>query len=240
MKPKRLHSVLMPVLALCVCSLPAMAGVVFSDLGPADNVYDCCDGWTVSGSGTIGDSYTSANLFTVAGSGSFSVTEIDLAVGDITTPDTFYAGIWTDTDGAPGTQLADAYWSPLYATTIFGNCCGLVSITGITGVDLNGGQQYFMILGPLSTSDDSWNAWNQNTQGVNGDVQYSLNGGVTWTDYGSSTLGTFDVLGNATIPEPGSPAPVWNRIDRNPGCLAPQAKPLRACRSNNSLTVAAR
>ncbi len=80
----------------------------------------------------------------------------------------------------------------------------MVSITGITGVTLTGGQQYFMIAGPLSTSDDSWNAWNFNN-GVNGDNQYSTDGGVTWNDQGSSTLGAFDVVtGSATIPEPGS------------------------------------
>ncbi len=121
MKPKRLHAVLMPVLALCLCSLPAMAGVVFSDLGSAGNVYYCCEGWTVSGSGnTEGTNFTSANLFTAAGSGSLSVTGIDLGVSNVEGPDTFYASIWTDIDGAPGSQVTDAYWNPLYATTTFG------------------------------------------------------------------------------------------------------------------------
>ena len=37
--------------------------------------------------------------------------------------------------------------------TSWESCCSLVSVTGITGVTLNGGQQYFMMLGPLSLSD---------------------------------------------------------------------------------------
>jgi hypothetical protein len=184
----------MPALALCLCSLPAVAGpVLFSDLGPPGNLDDCCTGWTVSGWGAFGTSYTSANLFTVAGSGSFSVTEIDLGVSNMGgNPDTFYAGIWTDNYDSPWSPVAGAYWNPLYATTILGNCCALVSITGITGVTLTGGQQYFMLAGPLDTSDDSWNAWTWNTQGVTGDVQYSTDSGDTWNDLGSSTLGAFE------------------------------------------------
>jgi len=203
MMPKQFRLFSMLMLALCLCALPAMAGTLFSDLGPAGSVYDCCDGWTVSGTGSIvGTSYTSANLFTVAGSGSLAVSQIDLAMGNFYGANTFYATIWTDNSGAPGSQVAGASWNPLSTTTSFGSCCGLVSITGITGVNLIGGQQYFMVLGPLSTSDNSLNAWNQNNQGVNGDVQYSTDGGATWNDMGSNTTGAFDVL--SATPEPGS------------------------------------
>jgi hypothetical protein len=203
MMRNRFHLLLMPVLALCMCGLPAMAGTLFSDMGPSGSVYDCCDGWTVSGSENIvGTSYTSANLFTVAGSGSLAVSQIDLAVGNAGGVNTFYATIWTDNAGAPGSQVAGAYWNPLSTTTSFGSCCGLVSVTGITGVDLTGGQQYFMILGPLSTSDNSWNAWNENNQGINGDVQNSTNGGATWNEEGSNTTGAFDIL--SATPESGS------------------------------------
>jgi hypothetical protein len=77
----------------------------------------------------------------------------------------------------------------------------LVSITGISGVNLTGGQQYFMVLGPLSISDRSVNSWDQNNQGADGDVQQSTDGGATWTDRGNVALGAFDVLGSA-VPEP--------------------------------------
>jgi hypothetical protein len=199
---KQFRLLLMAVLALGLCGLPAMAGTLFSDLGPAGSVYNGGSGWTVSGTGTVGTSFSSADLFTVAGSGSLAVSQIDLAVSNAAGVNTFYATIWTDNSGTPGSQVAGASWNPLSTTTSFGDCCGLVSITGITGVSLTGGQQYFMILGPLSTSDNSWNPWNQNNQGVNGDVQYSTDGGVTWNDMGSNTTGAFDVL--SATPEPGS------------------------------------
>jgi len=191
----------MPLLALCVSSLPAMAGVLFTDLGPAGDVYNCCSGWTVSGSASNAGLITAANLFTVSGSGSLSVTEIDLGVTNAGGLNTFSASIWTEVGGLPGAQVPGADWSPLSTSTVFGNCCGLVSITGITGVTLTGGQQYFMILSPVSNSDNSWNPWNQNNQGVTGLDLYSQDGGTTWKSNGATTLGTFDILG---VPEPGS------------------------------------
>lgn len=204
MKQKRLSSILIPALVLCVCSVPAVAdSVLFNDLGSGGTVYNCCTGWTVSGSGGTETSVTAANLFTVSGSGSFSVSEIDLAVGNVDGPDTFYASIWTDVGGNPGSQLAGAYWSTSTSVT-FGDCCGLVSITGITGVDLTGGSDYFLVLGPLSLSDDSLNALNFSNSATSDD-QYSTDGGSTWTDSGTdSATGAFQILGGPVVPEPSS------------------------------------
>jgi len=191
------------VFALCWNAPKASAGnfTMFSDLGPSGNVYNCCTGWTVSGTGTIGTSYTEAGLFTPLTGG--NVTQIDLGVSSVAGPDTFYASIWTDSGGTPGTQVAGAYWSPLNANQSFGGCCGLVTISGISGVSLTAGQSYFMILGPLSTSDSSWNPWNWNNQGVNGLDLYSTDGGSMWNGGNGSgnPLGAFDILGTST-PEP--------------------------------------
>jgi hypothetical protein len=185
LKGNRLHSAL-AVLALCVCGLPAKASkILFSDLGLPGEVYNSGSGWTMDGStasGGNGESYTVAQLFTVAGSGSLSVGQVDLAVNNANgSLDTFYATIWTDNAGLPGGEVAGAYWS-LSTSTTFGSCCGLVSVTGIDGVSLTGGQQYFMILGPLSLSDDSFNPWMVNDQNVAGLGLYSNNGGSTWVD----------------------------------------------------------
>lgn len=194
----------MLALALCLCSLPVTAGVLFTDLAPAGDLYDGSTGWTVSGSVAFGTSYSVANLFTVLGSGSLAVGEIDLAVGYVEPPYTFDASIWTDFSGSPGAQVSGADWNSLSTTTILGNCCGLVSITGITGVTLTGGISYFMVLTPVSSSDASWNAWNWNNQGTTGDMSSSNDGGLTWNDQGTTTLSAFDVLGNTSTPEPGS------------------------------------
>jgi len=195
----------MPALAVCLCSLPATAGVLFTDLGTVSPIYNCCAGYSVAGSGAFGTSFSVANLFTVLGSGSLAVGEIDLAVGYLDSPYTFDASIWTDASGSPGTQVSGADWNGLTSSTAFGGCCGLVSITGISGVNLTGGNSYFMVLTPVSLSDNSYTAWNLNNQGATGDWQSSSNDGGTWTDNGAdNTLGAFDVLGNTGTPEPGS------------------------------------
>jgi hypothetical protein len=113
------HFLFLFVIALCIPSIPAKAGsILFSDLGPAGNVYNDSRGIDLAGSGSfIGGSNLDASQFAVAGSGSLPVTQIDLAVAnDEHTLDTFYASIWTDNAGVPGVQVLGAYWS-LAATT---------------------------------------------------------------------------------------------------------------------------
>jgi hypothetical protein len=192
-----------------VCSLPASASTtLFSDLGSGSSVYDPSESYDVSGLGAVGGligEYYSASQFAVAGVGGFSLDEIDLAMSNLSLPSTFFASIWTDADGGPGAQLGGAYWNE---STPFedGTCCGLVSISGITGVSLTGGQSYFLVVGPQSPTDDSSNLFDFNSQGVIGDEQYSNDGGDTWTDRGSVTLPAFDILGDpetASTPEPG-------------------------------------
>ncbi len=215
LKPQRFNSLTLPALALCLCSLPARASVVlFTDLGTGSEVSDGSTFWNVCGSGSVAPAcnpagsspvpLTIASQFSVSGSGSESVTEVDLAVVNITPPDTFYAEILTDSSGQPGTEVADAYWS-LSTSASLGDSVDLVSIDSITGVFLTGGQTYFMVVGPLNTSDTSWNGWNYNNQSVTGPVFSSNDGGVTWNSEGTdSTLGAFDVLAASPgVPEPG-------------------------------------
>lgn len=206
---KLVWSFCLVALALCVSSLPATAQeTFFSDLGPQGNVYQCCSGWTVSGTGTVGTSFTAANLFTSLLSG--SVSQIDLGVGYVTGVNSFYAAIFSDNNGLPGTELG--VWNNLSSGTTFGNCCGLVTINN-PGISLTAGQQYFMVLGPMNINDTSWEAWNLNSQNVSGLDLYSTDGGQTWNSNGQQTLGAFDVLGassttststTGTTPEPSS------------------------------------
>jgi hypothetical protein len=194
-------------LALCLGSLPAMAQqTFFSDLGPQGNVYQCCSGWTVSGTGTVGTSFTPANLFTSLLTGTAET--IDLGVGYVTGVNSFYAAIFTDNNGLPGSELG--VWTNLSSSTTFGNCCGLVTINN-ANVALTAGQQYFMVLGPMNINDTSWLAWNLNSQNVTGLELYSTDGGQSWNSNGQQTLGAFDILGasstttsTGTTPEPSS------------------------------------
>jgi len=173
---------------------PLGVDVLFSDLGPPGNLYQCgttATGWTVSGSGSPAGSFTAANEFVVVSNG--SVSQIDLAVSYISGVNSFYASIWTDNNGLPGTELAR--WDNLSSSTTFGQCGGFVTITGISGLSLIAGESYFMVLGPESFSSDTWEAWNWNSQGITGLDLYSTDGGNTWNSNGTANLlGAFDIL----------------------------------------------
>jgi hypothetical protein len=176
--------------------------VLFSDLGPG-GIYGNSFYPVYGSTATINPtSQTSASLFTVAGSGSMAVTQIDLGVAiagsNTSVSQPFAVSIWTDNSGLPGARLANAYWSlstgsPCNAGT---QSCPLVSITGISGVTLTGGAQYFMVVEPVSVTDNNFVGWYLNNQGVLGDLAGSGNGGGTWSGpFAGASLGAFDVLG---------------------------------------------
>lgn len=193
------------VLALCV---PATAQTTFySDLGPTANVYNCCSGWTVD----AGEYYfVAANEFTSLASGNIS--QIDLGVGYVAGPNSFFAALYTDNNGLPGTEIAQ--WNNLSSSQQYGGCCGLVTITGISGVTLASGSSYFIILGPTNEFSTTWEMWNWNNQGVNGLDLYANMGcqngsgnGCDWISRGTGyPLGAFDVIGGSgqSVPEPPS------------------------------------
>jgi hypothetical protein len=202
---RSIWSISLLALALCLTAFPAMAQqTFFSDLGTGNDLYNDSTGWTVSGTGTVGTSFTAANLFTSLSSG--SVSEIQLAVAYVTGTNAFYASIWTDNNGLPGTELWNA--QNLSSSQPAGGCCGLVTVTGISGLSLTAGQQYFVVLGPESLNSTVWEAFDWNNQGVNGLDLYSTNGGTNWNSNGTGNpLGAFDILGSSsvgTVPEPSS------------------------------------
>ena len=187
------------LLALAVVKGNA-ATVLFSDLGTGANVYDGSDGSQISGSGS-GNWITQGRAFTVSGSGVFALSQIDLGVVNYSpAPATFTASLWTNSSSQPSVELGS--WN-LSTTQEIDTCCALVTESGITGITLMGGVEYWIVLGPQSSSDSSRNAWANDSTGVNGDRLGSLNGGSTWIDDGTGTDAAFDVLGSA-VPEPSS------------------------------------
>ena len=187
------------MLVVLFSSIPAAADTtLFSDLGPPGNAY-ANGGNFISGAALWPGANSEANSFTVSGSGSFTVSRIDWGV-EIYDPNrthSFSASIWTDSGGLPGTQVPNAMWSNLIPTMQMPNCCALVTVSGISGVSLIGGQQYFMILSPNGSADLS--VWLVNNQNVSGSVLFSQDGGSTWNVIPGGTLGAFDVI---ATPEP--------------------------------------
>jgi len=190
------------LLAIALCTLPASAGTLYSNFGSGGSVYNCCSGWTVSGTGYIGTSFTSANEFQVTTGG--SVGEIDIAVGLVVGPDSFYVNVDADNGGKPGAVLAS--FTGLNSNgNNFGSCCNFTSITGISGLTLNTGTNYWLVVGPSSTTAQTWEAWNFSNSATGID-EYSTDGGLTWNSNGNQPQGAFQIIGGGggTTPEPTS------------------------------------
>jgi hypothetical protein len=89
----------------------------------------------------------------------------------------------------------------------------LISITGITGVSLTAGDNYFLVVGPTNLNSTTWEAWNLNSTGATGTDLYATSGcqngtgnNCSWNSNGVTTIGAFDVIGSSgqTVPEPSS------------------------------------
>jgi PEP-CTERM motif len=193
------------LVALAICSMPAMAQTLYSNLGTGSTVYNCCSGWAVTGTGSIGTSFTPAEQFQVTASG--NVSQIDVGVGYVSGyGNSFYVDIDANSgSNTPGTVLAS--FTGLSSSTSFGTCCGLVSITGISGLTLNTGTNYWMVIGPTSSSSNTFDAWNYSNSAT-GLENYSTDGGKTWTSNGVTSQAAFDIIGggggSGSTPEPTS------------------------------------
>ena len=161
---------------------------LFSDLGSPGNLYQCGNnsGWTVAGSGSLfGKSYTQANKFQVTSSS--SVSEIDLGVPYVSGTNSFYVAIQGDSGGQPGPVLAT------FANLSGISCGSLVTITGIKGLSLTTGTNYWVVVGPMNLTSTTYERWSLNSTGVTGTELYSNDGGLTWNSLGQQTLGAFAI-----------------------------------------------
>jgi len=190
------------LLALALCSLPAMAGTtLYSNLGTGTDVYQEGIGWTISGTGTLGFSQSIADEFQVTSNG--SVGTIDIGVGYVEGVNSFKVSLDADNNGLPGAVMGS--WSNLSSPQTFGGCCALLTISGITGINLTTGTNYWLVVAPEDSGSTLWGAWNfSNSASGNQDV--SSDGGVTWSNGGFTNQGAFDVVAGSTgtVPEPTS------------------------------------
>ena len=203
------------VLACCCIRAGNASTVLFDDLGTGSDAFDEHAGFTVSGTGASGGAFTSAHEFTVSGNGDYFISEMDIAMMAFGSTDTFTASIWSDVNGNPGVQLDGAFWG----ASAPANPGGVVAISDITNVTVIGEQNYFLVLGPLSPSDDSSNVFPVNNQGALGDYQFSRDGGLTWTDAGVFSQGAFAILGDPVTATP-EPAAVTTLLAFIVGLLA--------------------
>jgi hypothetical protein len=178
-------------------TLPAMADTVVFNNFDVGHGYNCCTGGTISGPSSAPGWIIQANQFTAGASG--SVSEIDVAIGYVTgRVNGATISLWTNNAGVPGAQLGS--WN-ITSLPAFGGCCSFSAITGISGVSVTSGQQYFL---EASAPGDTWDAWNWNSIGDTGLVDFSFDGGVNWNQAQGATRYTFEIFAGAGVPEPGT------------------------------------
>jgi hypothetical protein len=172
---------------------------LYSNLGSPGNLYYCCEGWTISGTGTLGTAYAVGEEFQVTAGG--NVSQIDVGVGYVEGTNLFKVSLDADNGGLPGTVLDT--WGNLASPQILGGCCGLITISGISGLHLSIGTNYWLVVAPEDVDSTLWGAWNFSNS-TTGYLASSTDGGMTWTNDGVNPQGAFDVLGGSTTPEPSS------------------------------------
>ena len=175
---------LLPFLMVATEKKAFADGIIFSDFGPGKSS-DTTLGWSVF--------YAQTPAMGFVSSGNYSVTQLDLAMFSLSGPGNVAVELTTDSAGVPGEVLES--WN-----TILPLGQSILSITGITGVDISAGN-YFLVAAPCV---DTTNAgWNLNSAGVTGLGAFSHNGGQTWDSFPGQKLGAFDILGNpVSTPEP--------------------------------------
>ena len=192
---KRIPTLAFFGLAMCLVALPVMADTAYSNLGNPPT-YNCCQGWTVGGQNSVVGLIRDAEQFTSATSG--SVNQIDVALGWVLGTDAATVSLWTSVNDLPGTQLGS--WGVSNMPVFGSTSTQLTSITGITGVSVTAGAQYFLV---IDAASDAWEAWNLNTTGATGLLLQDSGSG--WNSFPDQADGAFDVLtGNTTTPEPSS------------------------------------
>lgn len=187
------------VLVILMGWVPARAdSIIYSNLGSGGTVYQETSAYSVNGVSTP-PIYT-AMAFTP--SANYDLSQIDLALGNISGTNSAIVTILTDSSDAPGTVLDtwDLTGLPAFGTTstTLQTLTPGSSTTPSAVIALNAGVQYWIEVAPGTSS--TYDAWNFNSTGATGPTWQSTTGPTT-----TETNGAFDVLGNsvtATAPEP--------------------------------------
>lgn len=180
---------------------PTTSGPIVYSNFDSNYRFGCCVGWTVSDS----QPHAATNDVVAAefsSPGNFSVGQIDIGVGWVTGGGTgLMVSLWTDNNNLPGMELGS--WSVSTPSKFGSTDNGVATISGITGVNIQAGANYFL---ELSSPSGDWNAWSFNNLGTKGLVDQEVNG--VWSQYMTYNLGAFDILadppGGQNTPEPAS------------------------------------
>jgi hypothetical protein len=183
------------VISGCIASSNiAHATTIFTDFGPG-NAFDHSTGWIVSGLGSSsGIAFSPAMPF--SSSVEANLTQIDIAMANdnvgSSTVKTATLTLFTNTGGALGPALGS--WTVTNILNINGGGPTVLSVTGISGVHLNSGGNYYL---QASASGDADEGWYTNSIGLSGTLLI-LRSDETDPVLQEGTLGAFDIIGDIT------------------------------------------
>ena len=150
--------------------------------------YWCCTGYTITGSGSIvGEQFADGMPFTP--SVNATVTHIGVAVGWVTGTNEVTVTLNADNGGLPGSVLGTFNISSLPS---FGSCCS-VEVESLSGVPVNAGTQYWVVVQSTTPTNDTWAAWNDNDTNETNQPFAFQQAGVWGASQG--ILGAFGVAG---------------------------------------------
>jgi hypothetical protein len=162
---------------------------IYSNLGQGNNVYNGLSGDGLLGKNT-GMMWPEWLAFAFTPTADHLVYEVRVGVSHVSGSDPLLVSINEDINSTPG--------KPLHAWEIqglpeFGSCCEIQVVRVKPGIPLKGGQQYWLTIRTLLTNPDTWDVWNNDSNGVNGPFSNSL--GKGWLNGGIQQQGAFGVFG---------------------------------------------
>jgi PEP-CTERM motif len=188
--------------AFLAVAAPAHADTLFSTLGPGLTYQASPNRWATGA--FCSPDCTLGMPFTLSAGQAFNLTQIDIGLTYITAlggTDAAIVQIFSDTAGRPGAMLPMASWTLTGLPDLVTSIQPSQVISGISGITLAGGTQYWLVAGPGDPT--SALGWNFDPTSQTGTGALSLDGGATWPFLNTEVLGAFDIQGTP-VPEPSS------------------------------------
>ena len=159
---------------------PQGSRVLFSNENSKDQkgTFFCCSGFEISGplNATVGDMVWPAIAFTPGKSG--FVTEIAAGIGYVEGRNRMTLGIWTDSNGLPGTEIAH---DVVTVSQNFGECCAFATFKG--KVPVRAGTRYWVVAGTDTPDSDALLSWLYNSTNEVDAATEAYNFDGTWVSY---------------------------------------------------------
>ena len=159
-----------------VREVPKGSKILFSNDDPKfpKGVYFCCYGFDIAGpDSALGFQAWTAIAFTPKKSG--DITEIEAGIGYLEGDNTINFGIWNDSGGVPGSEIAGG---DLTVSQTIGQCCALVTFK--KKVPVAAGTKYWIVGSTDANNTTAFSSWLANSTNVVDPSTEASNDGTGW------------------------------------------------------------